>query len=94
MPKIRILNPVLGGREWTSPSKAQDYVRLGRATLEKAGLRFLPTGFAARLADAEAEIEFRKNRGQKVYWNGAMGSDKAFPPGCNVHFLRPGKRLK
>ena len=90
MSKIQILNPTPGGREWTSLSKARDYVRLGRARFEGERLRFLPVGFSARLADAEAEIEFRRNRGPRVYWNGAMGSDRCFPPGCNVAFRRPG----
>ena len=74
---IRIVNPVPGGREYTSLSKAQDYVRLGRARLDGDRLRFLPVGFSARLADAEAEREFARNRAGRVYWNGSDPDPRA-----------------
>lgn len=73
MSAIAIINPEPGGRRFTSPSRAREYVRRGRAVLERGKLRFLgPTQeFLARRRDAEAEAEFNRNRSGIIFWNGS-----------------------
>lgn len=94
MSRIHIVNPATGGRSFTSRAKAQDYVRLGRARFEGERLRFLPVGFAARLADAEADVEFARNRKGRVWWNGADPNlDATHLPGTASVFPKQGRRL-
>lgn len=69
-------------------------MRLGRARFEGEGLRFLPVGFSVRLAAAEAEVEFKRNRGHRVYWNGADPNLEATHLPCTASvFPKQGRRL-
>lgn len=89
--KIEITNPTPGGQRHTSLRRATELVIGGQAAFK--GNQLLLIGPAIewreRLAAAECEREFKRNHGERVYWNGARGSDKMFPPGCNVAFKRP-----
>jgi hypothetical protein len=91
---IEISNPREGGARYTSERRARDLMRRGIAEeLPDGRLHFVEgmrTVFLASesaIASREEAAEFRRNRGDRVYWNGARNyRGAAYPPGCNVQF--------
>jgi hypothetical protein len=78
--------------KFTSSDRAQRFVSLGMATMSLEGrLLFALDNQILQLEHISEEVEFRRNRGERVYWNGARNyPGAAFPPGCNVEFPKTG----
>lgn len=96
MARVRIINAPAGTRQHTTLPRAMEYVRSGRAVFTGEQLRFLeaPDAFVDRLRSAEAEVEFARNRGARVYWNGADPNlDATHLPGTASVFPKQGRRL-
>jgi hypothetical protein len=101
--KVTIANPRCGGAKHTSLRRAEAFVRRGIARwlpdrriefVEQARLRYQAAELRQTLR--EEAIQFARNRGGVIYWNGARsvyvnGSDVAmYPPGSNVTFPKVG----
>ena len=103
--QIEITNPAPGGSSFTSVKQASRFVSRGRADMTEDGKLKFKTRVEQRtreqIEQLAFEAEFKKNRGDIVYWNGSFteqderGRDiYTFPPFCNVHFRRPGALLR
>ncbi len=75
---IEIMNPIEGGKRYTTNKRALDFVRRGIARIEKGKLLFSEENQIQR----QAEFEFRKNRGNVLWWNGNSRDPRAtYAPG-------------
>jgi hypothetical protein len=93
--KIKIANPIIGGSNFTSIKKAQEYCLSGAAYFTSAGeLRFYPA-IQSRIV-IQSAVSLIDCRPGMIYWNGARskyvaGVDVAmYPPCCNVVFPKTG----
>ena len=63
---IEILNPLDGCKKYMTMKRALDFVSRKVATIVDGKLLFTTENQRQR----QEEMEFRKNRGDRVYWNG------------------------
>jgi hypothetical protein len=98
MAKVEISNPRLDGARYTSERQATGFVERGIAAwLPDGRLRFTDKASSVRRRAESSQslreeaAEFARNRGERVYWNGARNyPGAAYPPGCNVSFPKNG----
>jgi hypothetical protein len=84
--RVRIHAPIGNCAPFTSPKRAQYFIRCGLAFLNGAEeLEFFhrPAGFLARLETAEFERSVAEGRGDRIYWNGSSKKRNAM--------LKPGE---
>jgi len=65
---MAIVNPAFGGQRYTSVRKACEYVRRGRAVIERGMLRFVDPMHHKPFAPEDA-----------VWWNGSSGNSMHRP---------------
>lgn len=92
--KIRIVNPLPGGSEYTSVKQASEYCASGVAFMLADGRLMFKRALQARRLASDVYVDPKGT----IWWNGARahyvaGKDVAmFPPCCNVAFPRIGTR--
>jgi hypothetical protein len=101
--KVTIANPRCGGAKHNSLPRGEAFIRRGIARwlpdgriefMQQTRLRY--EAAELRQTPREEAIQFARNRGGVVYWNGARsvyvnGRDVAmYPPGSNVVFPKVG----
>lgn len=89
---VAVIDPITGRRSFTK--HPERLIRRGHAAQHGAELRVTPAGLQARIDAADAELEFKRNHGERVYWNGAdPNRDATHLPGTASVFPRQGDRL-
>ncbi len=98
MAKVEIANPRLDGSRYTSEQRANEFIRRGIASWLPDGRLYFRDDADRQRKMAELNFslrgeheEFQRNRGERVYWNGARNyPGAAYPPCCNVAFPKIG----